>query len=175
MSECGLRSTATTEQRCSYVECISAMYSMCVACVCSTHAQLCTHTYTCMCTHTCIHSHMHTDNDICAKICLYYCVLLSVDLSMSFPLQTCIPLLSLFHLYAHQPYFSPINLPHPSCSPSVTVGVAVTVVSGVLLLIAVNSACLGVLVTRDANKQKTTYSLRLSVSSTLKFNQPSLY
>ena len=81
---------------------------------------------------------------------------------------------SLFHLYAHQPYFPPIKLPHPSCSPSFTVGVAVTVVSGVLLLIAVSSVCLRVFVTGDASKQKTAYSLRLSVSSTLKFNQPSI-
>ena len=42
--------------------------------------------------------------------------------------------------------------PHPSCSLSVTVGVAVLVVSEVLLLTAVSSVCLGVLVTRDANK-----------------------
>ena len=39
-----------------------------------------------------------------------------------------------------------------------TVGVAVTGVSEVLLLIAVSSVCLGVLVTRDPNIQKTTYS-----------------
>ena len=65
----------------------------------------------------------------------------------------------------HQPYFSPINLPHPSCSSSVTVGVAVTVVSGVLPRGACHRRC---------KQTKTTYSLRLSVSSTLKVNQPSI-
>ena len=72
--------------------------------------------------------------------------------------------------------------PHPSCSLSVTVGVAIMVVSGVLLLIAVSSVCLGVLVTRGANKllarlltpyQLLPYSLRLSINS-LKSNQPSI-
>ena len=45
------------------------------------------------------------------------------------------------------------------------------VVSGVLLLITVSSACLGVLVTRDANIQSAAYSLSISA---LKFNQPSI-
>ena len=61
--ECGLRSTATTEQWYSYGECISAMYSMCVACLCiiwyTPH----------LCTHTCMDSRMHTDNGICAMTC----------------------------------------------------------------------------------------------------------
>ena len=89
---------------------------------------------------------------------------------MSFPLQTC--LVNLVPL-VRTPALFPTHQ-SPSCSSSFTVGVAVTVVSGLLLLIAVSSACLGVLVTGDASKQKTAYSLRLSVSSTLKFNQPSI-
>ena len=61
MSECGLWSTATTEQWCSYGECKSAsMWHVCVVCM---------HTYAHTHTHTHMHTFTHTNKGICAMMC----------------------------------------------------------------------------------------------------------
>ena len=115
-------------------------------------------------------------------------MLLSVDLWAVYmygvPFTTLHSLVEIVPL-VYTPALIPTHQPpplHPSCSLSVTVGVAVLVVSIVLLLIAVSSVCLRVLVTRDANKlltklltpyQLLPYSLRLSINGLIS-NQPSI-
>ena len=132
--------------------------------------------------HMHVHTHMHTfahayrQWHLCYDLSVLLCASVSRSLSciyvcMLFPLQTSIPLLSLFHLYAHQPYFPPINLPpsimllicHCRCGSDGCVWNAPADSSELCLP---GGPC--------HRRCKQTKDYLLSVSSTLKVNQPSI-
>ena len=123
-----------------------------------THRDACAHTHAYI--HTCLQTMALADctsalaRPDCISVC--FCQLISelcicmygVPFTNLHSLVKVVPLVYTPTLIpTHQP-----PPPRPSCSLSITVGVAVMVVSGVRLLIAVSSVCLGVLVTRDPNK-----------------------